>query len=60
MKGLAGVYLFQVSKKQNRPIKFDAKTIEATQRQRHLQYAANFMQELYQNAKVKDNRYLFF
>lgn len=60
VKGLAGVYLFQVSKKQNRPIKFDAKTIEATQRQRHLQYAANFMQELYQNAKVKDNRYLFF
>lgn len=60
VKGLAGVYLFQVSTKKNRPVKYDAKQMLASQRQRHMQYAGNFMQELYQNADVKDHRYLFF
>lgn len=60
VKGNGGVYLFQVVKKSNRPVKYDEKAIMATQKQRMMQYAGNFMQELYQNAKVKDNRYLFF
>ena len=60
IKGNAGVYLFQVVAKKNRPVKFDAKTEEATLRQQKLQMAGNFMQELYQGAKVVDNRYLFF
>lgn len=60
VKGYAGVYLFQVTNKKTRPVKFDAKEYEQRQRQKVLRYAGNFMQELYINAKVKDNRYLFF
>ncbi|MBO5426871.1 MAG: SurA N-terminal domain-containing protein [Prevotella sp.] len=60
VKGNGGVYLFQVVKKSNRPVKYDEKAVMATQKQRMMQYAFNFMLELYQNAKVKDNRYLFF
>ena len=39
---------------------FDAKQQEQQLKQQALQAAGNFMQELYQNAKVVDNRYLFF
>lgn len=60
VKGNAGVYLFQVTNKTNRPVKFDAKTYEQKCRQKAMQYAGNFMNELYLNAHVVDNRYLFF
>lgn len=60
VKGNAGVYAFQVVSKKNRPGKFDAKTMEARCRQKAMQYAGNFMSELYQKANVVDNRYLFF
>lgn len=60
VKGNAGVYLFSVTSKQNRPGKYDEKEYEQRQRQKAMQYAGNFMQELYVNANVKDNRYLFF
>ena len=40
--------------------KFDAKTQEGMLRQQAMQAAGRFMQELYQKANVKDNRYLFF
>ena len=60
VKGNAGVYLFQVVDKQDRPVKFDAKAQEAKLRQRAMQYASQFTNELYQKAKVVDNRYLFF
>ncbi|NPD80761.1 peptidylprolyl isomerase [Prevotella sp. PINT] len=60
VKGNGGVYLFQVVKKSNRPVKYDEKATMATLKQKMMQYAGNFMQELYQNAEVKDNRYLFF
>ena len=60
VKGNGGVYLFQVLKKKMRPVKFNAKEYEQRQRQKMMQYAGNFMQELYINANVKDNRYLFF
>ena len=60
VKGLAGVYLFKVVSKANRPVKFDAKTYEQRMQQRNMQMAGNFMQELYTAAKVVDNRYLFF
>lgn len=60
VKGMAGVYLFKVASKKARHVKYDQKQAVAAQRQRHMQYAGNFMQELYQNADVKDNRYLFF
>ena len=60
VKGNAGVYLFLVTNKSNRPVKFDEKTYEQKCRQKSMQYAGNFMNELYLNANVVDNRYLFF
>ena len=60
IKGNAGVYFFQVEEKKTLGNKFDAKAAEERQKQRAMQSAGNFMQELYQNAEVKDNRYLFF
>ena len=60
VKGNAGVYLFQVTNKSNRPVKFDEKAYEQKCRQKAMQYAGNFMNELYMNAHVVDNRYLFF
>ena len=60
VEGNAGVYMFQVTNKTMRPGKFDDKTMEQKLRQKTMQYAGNFMNELYINAKVVDNRYLFF
>ena len=60
VKGNAGVYLFKVADRKMRPGKFDEKTEEQKLRQKIAQYAGNFMNELYINAKVVDNRYLFF
>ncbi len=60
VKGNGGVYLFQVTEKAKRPVEFNAKEAEASARQKLLQHAGNFMQELLLNANVKDNRYLFF
>lgn len=60
VKGNAGVYLFQVSNRTNREGKFDEKTQEQKLRQRAMQYAGSFTNELYVKSKVVDNRYLFF
>ena len=60
VKGNAGVYLFLVTNKSNRQVKFDEKAQEQKCRQKSMQYAGNFMNELYLNANVVDNRYLFF
>lgn len=60
VKGNAGVYLFQVNSKKMRPVKFDEKEYEQRLKQKALQYAGNFMSELYAKAKISDNRYLFF
>ena len=60
VKGNAGVYLFLVTNKSNRPVKFDEKALEQKCRQKSMQYAGNFMNELYMKAHVVDNRYLFF
>ena len=60
VKGNAGVYLFLVTNKSNRPVKFDEKAQEQKCRQKSMQYAGNFMNELYLTANVVDNRYLFF
>ena len=58
--GEGGVYVFQVTSRQNRAGKFDDKAQEAKLRQKMMQSTGNFMYELYVNAKVVDNRYLFF
>ncbi len=60
VKGNAGVYLFLVTNKSNRPVKFNEKAQEQKCRQKSMQYAGNFMNELYLNANVVDNRSLFF
>jgi peptidyl-prolyl cis-trans isomerase D len=60
VKGLAGVYQFQVMKKAMNGAKFNETAQEAKERQKAMQYAGNFMNELYIKGKVVDNRYLFF
>lgn len=60
VKGEGGVYLFQVVSKKMRPGKFNNQEMEQQLKQKAMQYAGNFMQELYIKANVKDNRYLFF
>lgn len=60
VKGNAGVYLFQVAKKSNRGVKFDAKQQEQKLAQHNMQMAGQFLQELYAKANVTDNRYLFY
>lgn len=60
VKGNAGVYLFQVKSKTMRPGKFNDQEVEQRLKQKAMQYAGNFMQELILNANVVDNRYLFF
>lgn len=60
VKGNAGVYVFQVTGRSMRPGKFNEKAQETKLEQNNMRYAGNFMNELYLNAKVVDNRYLFF
>lgn len=60
VKGNAGVYVFQVVKKQMRPAKYNEEQQIQMCRQRAMQYMGNFMQDLVFGAGVVDNRYVFF
>ena len=60
VKGMAGVYQFQVVNRTKNAAKFNEKEQEGKLIQKAMQYAGNFMNELYINGKVVDNRYLFF
>lgn len=60
VKGNAGVYVFQVVKKQMRPAKYNEEQQIQMCRQRAMQYMGNFMQDLVFGAEVVDNRYIFF
>ena len=60
VKGIAGVYQFQVVKRSKNAATYNEQQQEMKLRQKAMQYAGNFMNELYVNAKVVDNRYLFF
>jgi len=61
VKGMSGVYVFQVKDKRNLPGKFDAKAATAKASQSYLSnLSRTVFQELMINANVKDNRYLFF
>lgn len=60
VKGNAGVYVFQVVKKQMCPGKYNEEQQIQMCRQRAMQYMGNFMQDLVFGAGVVDNRYLFF
>ena len=61
VKGNKGAFVFQVlnvDKQQGH--EFHAHEVEEQLQQTAMQAASRFMQELYQKAKVTDNRYLFF
>jgi len=61
LKGNTGIYFFQVLNKNKKSDKYDAKTQQSTLANRNLQYAAgNVINVLYLNAKVKDQRYIYF
>lgn len=61
IKGNGGAYVFQVTKKAVRAgAKFDNKSMEQQLHQQAMQAAGRFMNELYLNANVVDNRYMFF
>lgn len=60
VKGNAGVFVFQVVKKQMRPAKYNEEQQLQMCRQRAMQYVSTFMQDLVGKANVVDNRYLFF
>lgn len=63
VKGNAGVYMVQVINKENGTEKFDEKTEEATLTNMYARYSTqfnSFINDLYQKAEIKDNRYLLF
>ena len=61
VKGNAGAYVFQVlDQKQREGATLDEKREESRLRQQAMQAVGNFLQELYLNAEITDNRYLFF
>ena len=60
VKGNGGAFVFQVLNAEKSQQSFDAKATETQLKQRAMQAASRFMQELYQKANITDNRYLFF
>ncbi len=58
--GDAGVYVYQVTNKTKREGEYDPIQMKTQIRQKAMQAASNFMNELYLDAEVVDNRYLFF
>ena len=61
IKGNGAAYVFQVlAKKEREGVKYDDKQQMTQLKQRAMQAASRFMNELYFKANVKDNRYLFF
>jgi len=60
IKGNGAAYVFQVVNKHERDAKFVPEEEGKKLKQQAMQAASRFMSELYMNAKIKDNRYLFF
>ena len=60
IKGNAGVYVMQVLNKENNTEEFDTKSEESTLSMMSTRYASTFVNDLYDRANVKDNRYLYF
>ena len=63
VKGMAAVYAFQVVSEKKGDAKLDDAAKQSTRSQianQQLSAASRFMQELYQRASVKDNRYIFY
>lgn len=60
IKGNSGVYILQVYDKEKLNDKFDVKTEEINIRNMNSRIVGRFMNDLYKNGNVKDERYLFF
>lgn len=60
LKGNGGVYAFQVLSKNKTAEKYDAKSEEMQQESMNMRAVSRFVNDLYEKANVKDNRYLFF
>jgi peptidyl-prolyl cis-trans isomerase D len=60
IKGNSAVYVMQVINKENNAEEFNAKNEEAALSMMSTRYASSFIQDLYEKAKVKDSRYLYF
>ena len=60
IKGNAGVYVMQVINKENNAAEFDGKNEESSLANMSVRYASSFINDLYERANVKDNRYLYF
>ena len=59
-KGNNAVYALQVIGKNKSAEKFDAKSEESVEEMNNMRAASRFINDLYENAEVTDNRYLFF
>lgn len=60
VKGMAGVYVFQVTKKTKTAAKYNEAAQEQNCIQQAYQILGSFQRDLYMKANVVDNRYLFF
>ena len=60
VKGNTAVYVMQVINKEDNAEEFNAKNEENSLSMMATRYASNFINDLYEKAKVKDNRYLYF
>lgn len=60
IKGNKGVYILKVTDKKNLNAKKDKKALAQKVQQKALMAAQQYMNDLVYNAKVKDNRYIFF
>ena len=60
VKGNAGVYMVQVLSKDNGKEELDVKSEETTLTNMYSRFATQFINDLYQKAKIVDNRYLYF
>ena len=60
IKGNTAVYVMQVLNKENGSEEFDAKNEEINLSTMATRYASNFINDLYNKANIKDDRYLYF
>ena len=60
IKGNAGVYVMQTINKENNAEEFNAKNEEVALTTMAARYASSFINDLYEKANVKDDRYLYF
>ena len=60
IKGNSAVYVLQTINKENNAEEFNAKQEETTLSSMASRYASSFINDLYEKANVKDNRYIYF